>query len=406
MPHDHENITGPMAGIHSMRLNWREWSAVITLRNGYQDFMRLPGSPSTMMRPIRRSEYFPSSNEVHFETDRGELLVAEVPAYGQPPPLAGRPVVYLDQKDWSLMANVLYEPIKVESSIQRDAATRLIELARNKRVILPMSFGHLTETAQWTDTDRRYRLALTLLELTRGWQMRHPVDVRHYELMQSMSSRFKREPLPAVHIVTLEPCAAQADSLFRSSSTAMAGLPLEIAVALDACNCISSYFSAVLDAEDVQMEPILEWESGFQRLTDWLANVSISQEQKRKITQTSFSRDIRFEIDLATRFVGISDEELSAWADKFAYSDIPIMPSLGLFREVYVNKHLDRTARWHKNDLIDMMHLCCAAGYADYVVGERSLVSRIKQAATRLHRPLNIYRNLSELMVDLEGDRA
>jgi hypothetical protein len=132
--------------------------------------------------------------------------------------------------------------------------------------------------------------------------------------------------------------------------------------------------------------------------------VSGSLDQKRRSVRALFLSDLRFEIELATRAVEISDEELSTWLDKFADLDIPSMPSIGLFNEVFVNKHLDRLPKWRKNDLIDMMHLCCAAGYADYVVGERSLVSRIKQAATSLQRPLKIYRNLSELMEDLESD--
>ena len=47
------------------------------------------------------------------------------------------------------------------------------------------------------------------------------------------------------------------------------------------------------------------------------------------------------------------------------------MPSLGLFRETLQGMHLNR-ARWEDNHLTDLMHLTCAAGYADYVVGERS----------------------------------
>jgi hypothetical protein len=186
MSEDHVNMGDPLSGIHSLPLDLGASTALITMRNGYKELMHLQASASTMGSPIGRLEYFPSSNQVQLKTDRGELLVAEVPTYRQPAPRNGRPIVYLDQKDWSFVANVLYEPNRVQSSTVRDATNLLIEMARNKRVILPMSFGHLTETAQWTDSERRYRLALTLLELTGGWQMRHPVDVRQYELMQSL----------------------------------------------------------------------------------------------------------------------------------------------------------------------------------------------------------------------------
>jgi len=44
------------------------------------------------------------------------------------------------------------------------------------------------------------------------------------------------------------------------------------------------------------------------------------------------------------------------------------------------------------------MYLTCAAGYADYVVAERSAISQMKQASKRLKRVNNLYRNLNELI--------
>jgi hypothetical protein len=36
--------------------------------------------------------------------------------------------------------------------------------------------------------------------------------------------------------------------------------------------------------------------------------------------------------------------------------------------------------RWEANDLVDIMFLCCAAGYADVVVGERRTIGYLRQA--------------------------
>jgi hypothetical protein len=36
--------------------------------------------------------------------------------------------------------------------------------------------------------------------------------------------------------------------------------------------------------------------------------------------------------------------------------------------------------RWEGNDLVDIMFLCCAAGYADLVVGERRAIGYLRQA--------------------------
>jgi hypothetical protein len=53
---------------------------------------------------------------------------------------------------------------------------------------------------------------------------------------------------------------------------------------------------------------------------------------------------------------------------------------------------------WKANDLTDLMYLTCAAGYADYVVAERSAISQMRQASKRLKRTDNLYRNLNELI--------
>lgn len=392
--------------IQSMKLDWKEGSAVVTLDNGYTNVSSFPVDRSTLKGPIRTSEYFPSSNELHVKTDNGETLVAELPALGQTAPIAGRPVVYLDQKDWSVLANVIHEPKKVLSSIERDAASRLIEMAQDRRIILPMSMGHLTETGQWTDAQRRYRLALTILQLSRGWQIRHPVGVRQHEIMRSMSSILGRPPVPPIEVITLAPGAVQSDSLFYSPSKFVVGLPPDMAVAVDACICLMSYFSTVLDAGDVQMGPISEWELASQALTESLSTVAGSREQRRKRAGALFLRDLQYEVLLAARSLHIREEEVSSWLESLGGFDFSSMPSIGIFREIYISKHLDKTSKWHKNDLIDMMYLCCAAGYADFVLGERSLVSRISQAASKLHRRPSAYRSLSELMASLRSDEA
>lgn len=77
-------------------------------------------------------------------------------------------MVYLGQRNWSLLASTQFEPERVRSEEERAAAVRLIVMARARKILLPMSFAHLAETAKWGDTDRRYRLALTVTQLSRG----------------------------------------------------------------------------------------------------------------------------------------------------------------------------------------------------------------------------------------------
>lgn len=80
------------------------------------------------------------------------------------------------------------------------------------------------------------------------------------------------------------------------------------------------------------------------------------------------------------------------------------MPGLGLFRETLHEKVVNARSEWEGNDLTDMMYLTCAAGYADYVVGERSMVGQMRQALKRLSRPDNVYRRIKDLVPVLERD--
>lgn len=348
--------------------------------------------------------YVPSSNLLSIETDRGDTIAADLPSILDPAPRGSRPVLYLDQKDWSLLANALYEPGRVHLSNERDAAEQLIALVRDSKIILPMSLGHIGETAKWTNTERRYRLALTITELSRGWQMRHPLDIRGFELRQSLASRIKHDPLPPLDVFTLQPCAAESGSTSSQYFATHDGLPFVISRSVEALNCISSYFDAILDSEAVPMNPTPEWVSANQDFTAWLAGASKSGAQKRKSIRIRFLADLVPELAQATHESGISSEELKTWLDSYFYDEVRTMPSLGLFSEIYQDKHLDRSTVWSSNDLIDMLFLTCAAGYADFVVGEHSLVSRARQAARRLDRPINAYPRVSDLLVALKGD--
>ena len=395
-----DDSSRPFPSITSIVMDRATSTATILSSDRKETFPMLP-SPFEPSSAIVRLTYIPSDNRLHLKTDRGDTIIAELPTLHNPAPRGGRPVVYLDQKDWSLLANVIYDPGKVGSHVEGEAAERLIALARETKVILPMSQAHMGETSQWTNAERRYRLALTVAQLSRGWQMRHPLDIRRYELRQSIASRMQLDPLPPLDVITLEGCAAQLKSFSRRHDRSHARLPARTAHAIDALTCISSYFGAMLDAEAVLKNPVPGWASENQSFTDWLAGEAKTPAQKRKSTGARFFADLQLELVQAARESGITASEINTWLDTI-FDDIRAMRSLGLFSEVYQDKHLNQRAPWHSNDLTDLMYLTCAAGYADYVVGERSLVSYVNQATRRLGKPTNIYPRVSDLLVGLK----
>ena len=84
----------------------------------------------------------------------------------------GVPVVYLDQNHWIMLARQQWSPEKVPEP-HREGYARLTALARERAIVLPLSAAHAFETAR-KDGHQRRELATTMLQLSRGWQMRSP----------------------------------------------------------------------------------------------------------------------------------------------------------------------------------------------------------------------------------------
>ena len=203
---------------------------------------------------------------------------------------------------------------------------------------------------------------------------------------------------------TLEGCAAQAESPSRQHYGTLAGLPPEVANVTDALTCISSYFAVMLDSEPVRPNPVPGWERANQDFTAWLAGESRSSSQKRNSIKGLFLVDLKMEALQAAHESGITPEELAIWLDSYFEDDVRALGSLGFFYEIYQDKHLDPRTNWSFNDLMDMMELTCAAGYADFVVADRSFTGYARQAAKRLQRSINIYRRISDLIVAIKEE--
>jgi hypothetical protein len=124
------------------------------------------------------------------------------PAFSGPQLIGGRIVLYLDQNLWSRVAAARHghRPVQPDEAA---AAETLAQLVDDRRVIVPVSAGHFLETARY-EGPSRLGLAGTLLELCRGWQMRHPGVVGVSELIHAVSDQ------PAItrsEIFTLQPNA-------------------------------------------------------------------------------------------------------------------------------------------------------------------------------------------------------
>jgi hypothetical protein len=334
--------------------------------------------------------------------DRGDEITVQLPLPSDVAPLGGRPSIYLDQNHWSTLTNVIHQPGRVAHSDEHAAALRLIDLARDQAVVLPMSAAHMAETAKQRDREERYDRARTIVELSAGWQMRDPLEVRRAELVEAFQRRYGGQEAERPAVITLEPCAFSAG---RLSEFLVPADDLEIDAetqwTLRVLTRVSACLDALFDAEHVPTVPVPGWAEGFQEFASFLAQNPTGREMKRKRTHVRFISDLGSELAEAAFAAGITPDEMGEWAIRDSESDLSSMPALGLYREVIHEKLCDTQLRWEENDLADMMYLTAATGYCDYVVGERTHASYIASCLRRLGRPVQICPNLRSLIAEL-----
>ncbi|MFN2466709.1 MAG: hypothetical protein ABR521_01045 [Gaiellaceae bacterium] len=174
----------------SWEIDFEQHLATIELSDGRRETFPISETRVADV-PFLRSKFDFTSDTLGFTVTSGDVLIVEVGAAGAADgPPTGRPVVYLDQLHWVSLAKQRHAPEKLDEATSRAAAS-LIELAEAQRVVLPLSAGHLTEMAHLEGRWREH-LGLTLMGLSRGWQMRNPVAVRKAEFLQAMRGESPR----------------------------------------------------------------------------------------------------------------------------------------------------------------------------------------------------------------------
>ncbi len=349
---------------------------------------------------IASSTYLPRMNLLHLRTVQEEHVFLELPRPKNLAPLRGRLTVYLDQNHWSTLTDAIHDPDRVGEPEELAAARQLIERVLMRRAILPISGGHLSETCKQIDPERRYARALTMVQLSGGWQLRDPLDIRRSELRQVLSNRYKQQRIAPKAPVTLEPNAVHAGGHTELAEVPV-DLPADARWAIHAIGCIGGIVDAILDAVHVPTRATPGWAEQFQRFATFLRDNPTGPEMKRRRTLTKFVSDLAPELAEEARNASITPADVSEWLRHHVEGDLQSMPALGLFREILHEKLCDGRLRWADNDLTDMLYLSTATGYCDYVVSERSHASHIRNGLRRLGHPKNIYRNIRSLMAEL-----
>lgn len=400
-----KNVAGqsasPLLGVLFMRLS-RDGSINLLRTDGREVHGRLGGDAFAPTSRVATSTYFPAMSCLHVLTTRGHAIIVELPTPNDPAPLGGRPVIYLDQNHWSTLAHAIHQPHRVPHAEERSAAVQLVELVAARAVILPMSGGHLSETCQQADFEDRYQRALTLAQLSAGWQLRDPLELRRFELRQALSTRYRELCLVPPAAITLEPNAICASRDIAPLETGR-DFPPESHWILHTLRYAGGILDAMLDEEHVPMEPVPGWAPQFERFAKFLAENPTGREMKRRRTHAKFIADLGRELPEEAHRARITPEQMSDWVLRHSEIDLPNLLALGLYREVLHEKLCDPGLRWESNDLTDMMYLTAATGYCDYVVAERSHAAHLDSGLRRLGRTHNMYRSLREMMEKLQS---
>lgn len=304
-----------------------------------------------------------------------------------------RPVVYLDQLHWISLAQLRFAPERLPEA-RRRAAEVLEGMASRREIILPLSAAHLVETGP-TYGRRRHDLATTMIRLSGGWFMRNPVRVRQDELRASMSGGVK----DAKGVFTLRPDHLLIEDVAQGDDNRSTALPL-LDRAVARLSTIASIYATLVADEPLDggqgKRQAAAWASANQEFSNRLRADAIDSAEARHLAGVWFRRDLGHEPTDAAAAVGLSPDAAAAWESTFLNTVVAELPYLGRQREVFFHRLRNADDRWDGNDLNDVNSLCCAAGYADLVVGEKKASEYLRRAAKTLGGGAAIARTLEE----------
>jgi hypothetical protein len=343
---------------------------------------------------ITRASFDLLERELKVTLPGGDTVTFEVGSETSDAPPSVRRIVYLDQVHWIRLAQLRTSPGKISEG-ERAAAAELVELAHAKTIILPLSSGHLTETApegRW-----RRHLASTMLELSRGWQMRNPVRVRRRELAAALGGA---RPA-ATDVFTLEPDVLFVEPTGGPISTFPPGWR-ELHHRLTSVSAICD----VMVADDRSpradaREKASRWAAVHADLGRHLHENRVGERQARLTVRAALLADLRDEVASAAVIAGRQASHLAVWLAQLKEDGFHPFPCLGLLERMVFQRLRNAQDRWEANDLVDMHFLACAGGYADVVVGERKAADQLRRASRHTASGAYVSPTLAEAVAHL-----
>lgn len=336
-------------------------------------------------------------------TTRDDVIITEGFNPNSPPPFSGRPSVYLDHNHWRTVSDAAHDPTRVENPDERRAALDLIRLARDAGVVMPLSMGHLLETAG-LHGDRRYEVGVTMARPSGGWQIRNPVDLWKHEAESTIRAHLGLTAgAPVVHPIVTEPGA-----LYGSDTTL--GISDETSDAdkfLAMLTMPNVLLSMLVDPEQTPKHPLTTWIDHHARITSQIHEENLPKGKRWAMARRRYwNENIGFSTTAYRRLTNSAD--FPTFSDRELARLLSGSPMAGLVSELFVRRFVDHMSKWRRNDLIDMFHLSTAAAYADYVCAEAHTGRQLRDAQNTLGRPVTVSTSLDDLVTAIRrgGARA
>lgn len=378
-------------------LDWNAKQVRIVMQSGEEHVAPMSAGEQRPSSEIARTFFDWDRWWLTTETEKGHLVFSEVwSPVGDP--VKGRPSVYLDQNHWSTIAKTVVSPAAV-SERDRTASQRIIKLAHDGGIRLPLSSATMQETAALFG-DRRYEVGIAIAALSGGWQLRDPLELRRREFAAWFADRLSIEvDVPELDAVTLEPRSVFGGNV---ESAADPDFSDSMRKFMDALTWPSVLISMLIDPESIASVPPARWVDVNGDIAQWTS--SLPKHQRASATTLAAIRDNEGLMASALSMIGTSSALVGRLGPKGLADAVTMTPFGGLYTAVMAERHRDPNRRWLPNDLNDIMFLTCATAYCDYVAAERSTGRQLSQLMTRRVGRSNVYTNLPELVDALDRD--
>ncbi len=384
----------PLAHVREATIDYDTGLARIVLNDGHvvSDHVSIPVD----LGLVSRSTFIPAQSRMEILANGVTLSMT----LGTVDERLEVPVVYLDQKDWIDFARWRNDPDQVEPAT-REFYALLADAAQQERVVVPISSAHLTETSKRAGRSR-LDLAATMLQYSRGWQLRSVLGLRRAELRALFGAAghpTRHDAVTLLPEVILDMPAAGPDT-WRPESD----LDAELAGLIRRQTWASVLVSLLLDERaepDAGAEAKARWAASFTGPAVAARDNPKAKARMRDLTRFRFISDLGTDLPAAAKEAGLDEQDFAHWLQHKAETSISALPGLGRLREILHLRIANSQETWEPNDLNDWLHLSYAAAYCDLVVGEKKFTNYLRRTQDRTTPGASVHRRAADALPDL-----